>query len=106
MPHVMSNIFSCCHKLRSIWKGKRMSEVGSTARTPVVTIDELETFDTQEMTDGYADGLNLEMEPGANRSKAYWHGWRNGRADRTGVIDADQRLLAKRYLEHSKTKTR
>lgn len=51
-------------------------------RTPVTTVEELESFDDAEMVEGYMDALNNEPEPGPNRSKAYWHGFRNGKTDR------------------------
>lgn len=63
-------------------------------RVPVETVEELEMLDEAEMLDGFIDGFRGEPEPGDNRSKAYWHGWRNGRSDRTGTVDAAQRKLA------------
>jgi hypothetical protein len=51
------------------------------ARIPVTTIAELDTLDDAEILEGYMDGLRGEPEPGDNRSKAYWHGWRNGFVD-------------------------
>lgn len=50
-------------------------------RTPVTTVAELDTLDDTEIVEGYHDGRAGEPEPGDNRSKAYWHGWRNGRVD-------------------------
>ena len=64
-------------------------------RTPVTTADELASFDKTEVLDGYRDGLSGEPEPGDNRSKAYWHGWRNGRNDRAGIAEQSQRELVK-----------
>lgn len=66
-----------------------------TDRTPVTTVAELEALDGDEILEGYRDGLNGEPEPGGNRSKAYWHGWRNGRSDRTGSVDAASMALAR-----------
>lgn len=38
---------------------------------------------TDDMTDGYLDGMDLDMpEPSANRSATYRHGFRMGRNDR------------------------
>lgn len=64
-------------------------------RGPVVSAEELETLDSAEVLEGYQDGLAGDDEPGDNRSKAYWHGWRNGRADRTGKPDASQIALVR-----------
>lgn len=62
-------------------------------REPVTTAAELAEMDSDEILDGYRDGLEGDAEPGDNRSKAYWHGWRNGRNDREGKSDTAQRLL-------------
>lgn len=55
-------------------------------------------MDDDEIFEGYRDGFKNEPEPGNNRSFSYWHGWRNGRADRTGEADAAQRELARDYF--------
>lgn len=62
-------------------------------REPVITAEELATLDDGEILEGYWDGLDGDAEPGDNRSKAYWHGWRNGRNDRGHKVDPAQRLL-------------
>lgn len=68
---------------------KRINE-----RAPVTTAEELATFDPEEMVEGYRDGFAGDKEPGDNRSKAYWHGWRNGRTDRGDApVDAAQIAL-------------
>jgi hypothetical protein len=50
-------------------------------RLPVTSPDELVDLVSEEVVDGYRDGLKGEPEPGGNRSRAYWHGWRNGAVD-------------------------
>jgi hypothetical protein len=50
-------------------------------RAPVTTFAELKTLDGDEIAEGYRDGMAGDPEPGGNRSKSYWHGWRNGRVD-------------------------
>lgn len=64
------------------------------SREPVTSVAELVTLDTDEMIEGYRDGFAGDEEPGGNRSKSYWHGWRNGHADRTGKSDAAALALA------------
>lgn len=64
-------------------------------RSPVTTLEELNALDSDEMIEGYRDGRGGDDEPGGNRSKSYWHGWRNGRSDRTGIVDSAGALLAK-----------
>lgn len=50
-------------------------------RTPVRTIAELSYLDSDEIVAGYRDGF--AGEPcGGNRSRSYWHGWRNAQIDK------------------------
>jgi hypothetical protein len=66
-------------------------------RTPVESVADLATLDADEVIEGYLDGR--ENGPcGDNRSRAYWHGWRNGRVD-AGYIERDpaMRRLAEEY---------
>ena len=69
---------------------------------PVYTIADLETLDETEILEGYWDGRKNEPEPGNNRSRSYWHGWRNGMLD-GGFRDKDaaQASLAHEYLSRS-----
>jgi DNA-binding MarR family transcriptional regulator len=62
-------------------------------RDPVTTPEELDAMDAAEMLEGYRDGLGGDEEPGENRSKSYWHGWRNGHNDRAHTVDPAQRAL-------------
>lgn len=48
---------------------------------PVRTAADLDTLDDAETVEGYHDGRAGEPEPGGNRSRSYWHGWRVGRVD-------------------------
>lgn len=64
---------------------------------PVRTIEDVRTLDPSEMLEGYRDGRAGEPEPGNNRSRAYWHGWRNGALD-GGHIEKDEHHAA---LAHS-----
>lgn len=67
---------------------------------PVETQADLATLDGDEVVEGYRDGLRGEPEPGNNRSRAYWHGWRNGMTDsgrRQG--DAAQRRLVHEFVQ-------
>ena len=72
------------------------------AREPVTTREELVTLNSDEVLEGYRDGLRGEAEPGDNRSKSYWHGWRNGMVDGGHrPKDAAQAQLAHEYLQPS-----
>ena len=70
-----------------------------TDREPVRTCADLATLDETEIIEGYFDGRHDEPEPGDNRSRSYWHGWRNGAVDgghREG--DGHQAVLAYNYV--------
>lgn len=67
--------------------------------TPVSTKADLDTLDEAEMVAGYCAGLDGWLEPGSDKSRSFWHGWRNGRVDR-GLAAPDvhqQRLVHEMY---------
>ena len=47
---------------------------------PVMTAKELETLDAKEVREGYNSGIANDSFP-FGKSKAFWHGWRNGKVD-------------------------
>ena len=63
---------------------------------PVRTMADLMTLDGDEIAEGCVDGRNGAPEPGDNRSRSYWHGWRVGAMD-AGRIEIDE---AHRALVH------
>lgn len=68
-------------------------------RIPVSTLEDLSTLDDDEILEGYRDGLANEPEPGGNRSRSYWHGWRNGMADKKRIpFDRAMESLAREYV--------
>lgn len=71
-------------------------------RVPVSTMAALETLDDTEIHEGYRDGF--DGEPcGDNRSRSYWHGWRNGMIDK-GRLQPDWAgmMLVKEYVASAK----
>lgn len=63
-------------------------------RVPVCTLGELFQLNPAEIEEGYKDGLD-GLPCGDNRSRAYWHGWRNAMVDRGHAEkDAYQAVLA------------
>lgn len=49
---------------------------GGGERDMVLRCVDLILLDREEVNEGYMDGLrDREMQPGPNRSRAYWHGW-------------------------------
>jgi hypothetical protein len=63
---------------------------------PVATLVDLETLDKDEMWHGYVEFKKGDPEPGENRGRSYWHGWRNAARD-AGQIEGD---TAMRQLAH------
>lgn len=76
-------------------------------REAITTIEELLALEEGEMVEGYRDGFSGEPEPGGNRSRAYWHGWRNGNTDfRRAHPDDAQRSLASECAAYIRGKDR
>lgn len=48
---------------------------------PVRTKIDLDGLDENEMVSGYLAGQENSPEPGNDKSRSYWHGWRNGMVD-------------------------
>lgn len=48
---------------------------------PITTVEELILLDHEDMMQGYFAGLDGWPEPGNNRTRSFWHGWRNGAVD-------------------------
>jgi len=65
---------------------------------PVRTIAEFRELDEGDILEGYLDGFHGGPEPGPDRSRAYWYGWRNGRTD-AGLAkpDSAQQALAREF---------
>lgn len=61
---------------------------------PVRTKEELDTLNSDDIHDGYMSAERGDPEPGENRGKAYWHGWRNRMIDMHQLPsdDASRRL--------------
>lgn len=69
---------------------------------PVTTLADLDALDDSEVLEGYRDGFAGDMEPGNNRSRSYWHGWRNGALDGGHrEKDAAQAELARVYYRRA-----
>lgn len=48
---------------------------------PVRTKADLDAMDFSEVLEGYKSAERGDPEPGENRGRAYWHGWRNRMID-------------------------
>lgn len=66
---------------------------------PVATLADLDALDDDDIVAGYRDFRSGDPEPGLNRGRAYWHGWRNAARDQ-GQIESwpESSLLAKAWM--------
>jgi hypothetical protein len=66
---------------------------------PVATLEDLDSLDEQDIIAGYRSAARGDPEPGANRGRAFWHGWRCGMFD-LGELkpDVTHRNLVALYL--------
>ena len=69
----------------------------------IKTKAELNLINDDECIEGYRAGLKNSPAPGSDKSKSYWHGWRNGMVDaKHAVIDEAQILLAREIFGKNK----
>lgn len=55
---------------------------------PVTTLEDLDSLDEADMVEGYRTTQRGDPEPGPNRGRSFWHGWRTRMMD-YGEIKAD-----------------
>lgn len=80
-------------------KGTLMAEF-----MPVESVAEFRQLDDGEILEGYFDGFHGSPAPGSDRSRSFWHGWRNGRVDAgLDLPDAAQRMLEEAFRMLSQT---
>src|SRR5690348_5685551 len=60
---------------------------------PVRTVADFRRLDDGDVLEVYLDGFHGGPEPGSDRSRAYWHGWRNGQTD-AGLAEPDAAQMA------------
>lgn len=67
---------------------------------PVAHLWELDSLDHDQVVEGYASAERGDPEPGPNRGKSYWHGWRCRMMDYGAIpIDDAHRKLVHEYVE-------
>jgi hypothetical protein len=68
----------------------------------VTTIADFRQLDDGEILEGYFDGFHGSAAPGSDRSRSFWHGWRNGRVD-AGLAEPDfaHQALEQEFLQLS-----
>jgi len=60
---------------------------------PIRTKADLDTLDESEIFEGYLSAERGDPEPGPNRGRAFWHGWRNRMID-MGELPMDEASAA------------
>lgn len=67
---------------------------------PVTTLADLQTLDDAEMLEGYRSADRGDPEPGPNRGRSFWHGWRCRMMDYGELpIDPGHRQLVKECVK-------
>jgi len=70
---------------------------------PVSTLDDLDSLDEAQIVEGYASAERGDPEPGPNRGRAFWHGWRCRMMDYGLILSDDtHRGLVKAYVARQK----
>lgn len=71
--------------------------------TPVTTLADLATLDEADMIEGHLSAERDDPEPGENRGRSFWHGWRTRMMDLGELpIDDDHRALVRAYVATTK----
>jgi hypothetical protein len=67
------------------------------------TLAELDELDAAEIVEGYSSAERGDPEPGPNRGRAFWFGWRNRMMD-FGLlpIDDTHRALVKEIIARNR----
>lgn len=74
-----------------------------TAFAPVSTLADLNTLDQSEIVEGYKSAERGDPEPGQNRGRSFWHGWRNRMIDKGEIPkDAAAARLAREVIAAAK----
>lgn len=74
----------------------------SEQREPVRTCQDLETLNDAEVLEGYWEGRQ-NGPCGDNRSRSFWHGWRNGMIDGHHMQKDDAAsALAREFVAHKR----
>lgn len=65
---------------------------------PLSSLNDLGALDVEDCVAGYRAGWDGAPEPGSDKSKSYWHGWRNAMMDKGKLpLDESARNLAAEY---------
>lgn len=66
---------------------------------PVRSVEDLETLPIEDVLEGHRSAERGDPEPGPNRGRAFWHGWRTRMMDLGEIpIDDEHRQLTRDYV--------
>jgi len=72
---------------------------------PVHTFLDLDGLDHDQVVEGHASAERGDPEPGLNRGRSFWHGWRTRMMDLGEIeIDEGHRNLVREYLAREKAR--
>lgn len=73
---------------------------------PVRTKADLDSLDQDQILEGYISAKQGDPEPGPNRGRSYWHGWRNRMIDmQEHPLDDASLALIKDIRDHERKMT-
>ena len=79
--------------------GINLEAVAMSEFRPVETVADLNSLDSDEIVAGYLYGWTCSDEPGGDKSRCFWHGWRNAQTDKGRASpDVHQQRLAHEYV--------
>lgn len=74
---------------------------------PVLTLDDLDSLNEAEMNEGYRSAERGDPEPGENRGRSFWHGWRTRMMDLRAIdIPDHHRALVAQYVRRNREQNR
>ena len=70
----------------------------------VSTLTDLNNLDQDEVLQGYRSGWDGLSEPESDKSRSFWHGWRNAMIDKQ-IIPSDEECanLAEEYVRRMRS---
>lgn len=70
----------------------------------VKTLDDLDSLDIEQMIEGHMSAERGDPEPGPNRGRSFWHGWRTRMMDLKELpVDEAHRQLVKAYVARGRS---
>lgn len=73
---------------------------------PVRTLEDLDSLDDAEMQEGHLSAERGDPEPGENRGRAYWHGWKTRMMGYGLEIPEYHRELTRLWLQRERNRNR